>query len=263
MWRLIAAAALFLILSLLCWRVASAADGTDVFNLSTTDVAILNRDNLQVIGHAHYKVTQQDRVMVFEGEDRFLNGEYDREVQRVERLGNGAPPILLSYEHSFFNVDGSPESIDALDASSGNLVCTHFHPGLAPDVRQSKVSIPPDTYVGSTQLMLLVGRLREGASVIAMHTFICLPGPYIIPLKITPPTRTGKWVMYPGNLLKVELVPDFGWFGALAGPLVPKAYGWFDPADDYNYVGGIFDRFYRHRHLMMVRTPSNKDWSPK
>ncbi len=61
--------------------------------------------------------------------------------------------------------------------------------------------------------------------------------------------------MYPGNLVKVEMVPDFGWLGALAGPLIPKAYGWFDPPIDFNYVGGLFDRFYRHHNLMMVRTP--------
>jgi hypothetical protein len=124
-------------------------------------------------------------------------------------------------------------------------------------VRQAKVIIPPDTYAGSTQLMLLVGRLREGASAIRMHTFICLPGPYLIPLKIAPPAAKVKWAMYPGNLVKVELVPDFGWLGAIAGPFIPKSYGWFDPADDYKYVGGVFDRFYRRGHLMMVRTSAN------
>ncbi len=58
-------------------------------------------------------------------------------------------------------------------------------------------------------------------------------------------------------MVEVELVPDFGWLGALAGPFIPKSYGWFDPADGFNYVGGLFDRFYTHRHLMMVRAPSN------
>jgi len=42
---------------------------------------------------------------------------------------------------------------------------------------------------------------------------------------------------------------------ALAGPFVPKSYGWFAPAENFNYVGGLFDRFYRHHNLMMVRTP--------
>ncbi len=253
-WRLIAAAFLFLILSVMCLKIASAADGVDAFDLSPTDMTILNPDSRQVVGHAHYKVTHQDRAMIFEGENRYLDGEYDREVQRVELASDGAPPILVSYQHSFFDADGAPHSLDTLDAKSGIVACTLYNGASAPEVRQAKVVVPPDTYAGSTQLMLLVGRLREGAHAITMHSFICLPGPHIVAIKVTPPASTVKWAMYPGNLVKVELVPDFGWFGALAGPFLPKAYGWFDPADDYNYVGGMFDRFYRRRNLMMVRT---------
>ena len=258
MWKFIAATILLFIISLLCLKpVASAADGAAAFDLANTDVTILNPDSKQVLGHGHYKVTHLDGAMLFEGENRFLDGEYDHEVQRVERTAYGAPPILIDYQHSFFNADGSPESLDALDSKTGTLACTHYHGTEGPDIRQSKVVVPPDTYVGSTQLMLLVGRLRERAPAISMHTFICLPGPHIIAMKITPPTTAAKWAAYPGNLIEVEMVPDFGWLGALAGPFVPKSYGWFDPGDDFNYVGGLFDRFYTHHHLMMVRAPSD------
>jgi len=258
MWKLVATTIAFIVISMPCLKVvASAADGADAFDLANTDVTILNPDTRQVLGHAHYKVTHLHGAMLFEGENRFLDGQYDHEVQRVELTAAGAPPILVDYQHSFFNADGSPESIDALDAKTGSLVCTHYHGAAAPDVRQSKVVVPADTYAGSTQLMLLVGRLREGAHTISMHTFICLPGPHIIAMKVTPPENRAKWTMYPGNLVKVEMVPDFGWLGALAGPFVPKSYGWFDPADDFNYVGGLFDRFYTHHHLMMVRAPSD------
>ncbi len=258
MWKFIAATILFLVISILCLTlVASAADGADVFDLTNTDITILNPDTRQVLGHGHYKVTHIDGAMLFEGENRFLNGEYDHEVQRITRVGAGAPPILVNYQHSFFNADGSPESVDALDATTGSLACTHFDGAGAPEVRRSNVVVPPDTYVGSTQLMLLVGRLRERAHAISMHTFICFPGPHIIAMKIAPPENKVKWAMYPGDLVKVELVPDFGWLSPLAAPFAPKSYGWFDPADDFNYVGGLFDRFYTHHHLMMVRAPSD------
>lgn len=249
---------LLVIIAILCARLdASAADGADVYDLADTDVTILNPDNQQVLGHGHYHVTRSDGAMSFEGENRFLDGEYDHEMQRVELTGNGAPPLLVTYKHSFFNADGSPESLDALDAKTGTLACTHYHGADAPEVRQAKVAIPADTYVGSTQLMLLVGRLRERAQTISMHTFICLPGPYIIAMKITPPSIRTKWAMYPGNLIEVEMTPDFGWLDTLASPFVPQSRGWFDPADDFNYVGGVFDRFYTHHHLMMVRSRSS------
>lgn len=215
--KLIGASIVLSVINIVCGSMnALAADGAHAFDIGNTDVTIFNSDNLQVLGHAHYKVTHQDGAMLFEGEDRFLDGEYDHEVQRVDLGAKGAAPILVSYQHSFFNADGSPESIDALDAKTGSLMCTHFHGTDAPEVRQSKVAIPPDTYVGSTQLMLLVGRLGEDAHPIVMHTFICLPGPQIIAMKVTPPETQVKWAMYPGNLVKVELVPDFGWLGALA-----------------------------------------------
>ena len=73
--------------------------------------------------------------------------------------------------------------------------------------------------------MLLIGRLREGAHTISMHSFICFPGPHIVAMKVTPPATTVKWAMYPGNLVKVEMVPDFGWLGAISGPFIPKPTG--------------------------------------
>ncbi len=132
--------------------VALAAHGADVFDLSNTDVTILNPDTRQVLGHGHYKVVHQGSEMQFDGENRFLDGEYDHEVQRLDLSTGSAPPILVDYQHSFFNADGSPESIDAVDAKTGDLVCTHFHGAEAPDVRRSKATIPRDTYVGSSQL---------------------------------------------------------------------------------------------------------------
>ena len=224
--------------------------------MSPTEVTILNPDTREVLGHGHYKVTLDERGESFEGENRFVNGEYDHEVQRVERSSAGAPPRLISYQHSFFNADGSPESIDALDARTGVLACTHYDSSGTADVRQMKAELPLDTYVGSTQLMLLVGRLREGVHDLSMHTFICFPGPRIVALKATPSATMEKWAMYPGNLVRVEMVPDLGWVSTIASPFIPKASGWFDPTEDFNYVGGLFDRFYRHRHLMMVRTPA-------
>lgn len=253
--KFVAATFLLLVIEARCFApLASASDRADAFDLATTDVTILNPDTRQVIGHGHYQITKADGAVTFEGENRFVNGEYDREMQRVERAGDGAPPVLADYQHWFFNADGSPESLDALDAKAGILACTHYGSG-GPELRQMKANIPPDTYVGSSQLMLMIGRLRQGARDLSMHTFICYPGPRIVTLKVTPPLSSVTWAMYPGNLVRVELIPDFGWLGVLANPFIPKAYGWFDPADDFAYVGGLFDSFYRYRHLMIVRAP--------
>lgn len=253
LWKFIVATIVLLIVTVLCLQIASAAELQDAFDLATTDVTILDTKSLQVIGHGHYQVTRRDGAVLFEGENRYLDGEYDREVQHAERSAGGAPPILMNYRHSFFAADGSLESLDTLDAKTGIVACTLYDGAGSPVIRQTKIEVPSDTYAGSSQLMLLVGQLRRGAREITLHSFICFPGPRIVPIRVTPPATTMKWAMYPGDLMKVELAPDLGWIGTVAAPLIPKSYGWFDPADDFNYVGGIFDRFYRRRHLMMVR----------
>src|SRR5271166_5103463 len=119
MWKFVAATILCLVITMLCVTMAAfAADGADAFNLTNTDVTIFNPETRQVLGHGHYKVTRLDGAIAFDGENRFLDGEYDHEVQRVDLSTGSTPPILADYEHSFFNADGSPESIDALDAKT-------------------------------------------------------------------------------------------------------------------------------------------------
>ena len=64
-----------------------SADNPSAFELSTTDVAILNPNTLHVIGHGHYHVTHLESGDLFEGENDYLDGEHDREVQRLPRRG--------------------------------------------------------------------------------------------------------------------------------------------------------------------------------
>ena len=236
--------------------VVSAADKPGVFDLSNTDVTAYDPDTNQVIGQGHYKVTHVEGSELVEGENKYLNGEFDRETQRVELTSDGSPPVLVTYQHEFFNADGSPQYVEALDSKAGTASCKRLTP--TSDIRESKVDIPSDTYAGSTQLMLLVGRLRQGAREIKFHSFNCLPGPWMVAIKATAPDATVKWGLYPGDLLQLEMVPDFGFFNAIASPFIPKVYGWFDPSNTFNYVGGKFSRFYKGREVLMVRMHDDK-----
>ena len=158
----------------------------------------------------------------------------------------------MTYRHQFFNPDGTLQYEDSLDARAGDLACKRYDSAV-PDIRETITKIPPDTYAGATQLMLLVGRLREAAPNITFHSFNCIPDPKIIAIMATPQGST-SWDMYPGILKKMEMKPDLGMLNALVAPFIPKVYAWFDPADAFNYVGGRFDRYYKGRHVLMVRT---------
>jgi hypothetical protein len=228
----------------------AAADNP--FELANTDITIYAPDTDQVIGHGHYNLTHLEDADLIEGDNKYLNGEFDRETQRVELTSNEMPPLLINYQHEFYNADGSVQYLESLDEASGAAVCQWFGPSA--DVHSSKLTVPPDTYAGATQLALLVGRLRQGSRDITFHSFNCLPGPKIVAVKASAPTATVTWQQYPGDLVKLEMIPDFGWLNALIAPFVPHVYAWFDPGARFNYVGGHFDRFYKGRRVLMVRS---------
>src|ERR1700730_14757140 len=60
------------------------AAAQSVFKLSATDVTIMAPDSEQIIGQGHYKLSHVDALDVVEGENKYLNGEYDREEQSVQ-----------------------------------------------------------------------------------------------------------------------------------------------------------------------------------
>ncbi len=245
--------AIAVLIAIAIWSWADQAACESAFDLSATNVTIFAPDSQQVIGAGHYNLTHVDGFDVVEGENKYLDGEYDREKQRLRPSVSGLPPVLVEYRHRYFNADGTPQYEESLDARSGDATCK-FYDSSVPDIYQSSVKVPPDTYAGATQLMLLVGRLREAAPAITFHSFNCIPEPKIVAVKATPISGPTTWPMYPGNLVKMEMKPDFGWLNVVLAPFIPKVFAWFDPANNFNYVGGQFDRYFKGRHVLMVRT---------
>jgi hypothetical protein len=241
------------LVGLMNWNWVDVAGAQSVFYLSATDITIFAPDTDQVIGHGNYKLSHIDGLEVVEGENKYLDGEYDREEQRLKPSVGGLPPLLINYQHRYFNADGTAQYEESLDARTGDTACK-FYDSAVPDIRETALKIPADTYAGATQLMLLVGRLREGAPNITFHSFNCIPDPRIIAIEATPLSGPVEWPMYPGKLVKMEMKPDLGILNFLVAPFIPKVYAWFDPADAFNYVGGKFDRYYKGRHVLMVRT---------
>ena len=224
------------------------------FDFLPTDVTIFSPHEGQVIGHGRYRVTETDGIEVIQGENEYLDGRNDRELERVKLGAPEEARILLSAEHSFFHADGSPQVVDRLDTKAGTASCTEYVNGAA-QVRRSTLTVPPDTYAGAAQLMLVVARLRQGQlERIRFHAFNCVPGPKIVPVEASVVTKRERWPMYPGELARIEIEPDLGWVGILIASFLPRVEVWFDPSDRWNYVGAMFDRFYKGDHILTVRT---------
>lgn len=229
--------------------VASAA----VDDFPATELNIFSADGKQLVGHGSYSLSRTDDTELLRGENQYLNGEHDIELDRLQAGDDEKAPKLLSYERSFFDANGSLQVKSVLDVEQGKASCNARINGNT-EVRQADLAVPADTYAGATQLMFLVIRLRQGAQDIKFHAFNCIPGPKIIAVDASSRTDQVSWSMYPGELVRLEVQPDFGWLSFILDPFVPKIYAWFDPGHNWNYVGGIYDRFYKGPHIMTVRT---------
>jgi hypothetical protein len=221
-----------------------------------TNLTIFSIPDRQIIGHARYSRSRSDGTDLIRGENIYLDGARDVELDYLKPGASGEAPTLIRHEYSSFNADGSPQFVESLDPESGAASCAEYVDGAA-QVHAASLEVPPDTFAGATQMMLIVARLRQGElETIKFHSFDCAPTPKILLISVSVPAEREDWPMYPGKLVKLELEPDFGWLSILITPFLPKIYVWFDPNNNWNYVGGLYDRYYKGPHILTVRDQS-------
>jgi len=224
----------------------AGATTREAFDFPAADLTIFSADGKQVIGHGRYTISRTDDTELLRGENNYLDGDHDVELESL-KLGAGAQaPTLLSYEHSFFGPDQTRQRVASLDARNGSASCKVYVSGRLED-RRAILDVPADTYAGATQMMFVVIRLRQGTDMIEFHSFNCAPGPRILAVQALVQASRVKWAMHSGQLAQLEIRPNFGWFNFLLAPFTQEIRAWVDPDDDWNYVGGLYDRFYRDR----------------
>ena len=234
--------------------VASETNPSRVFDFGALELKVLSPDGKRTIGYTRFKVSRDNSTEEVKGETRYLNGEHDNED---ERLYFGSPdytPRLDTYQHWFFNSDDTLRMADTLDAKSGLASCTSYSADKT-KVRKSQLEIPADSFAGASELMMVVASLRHGIREIKFHAFACVPGPEIFSVKTSLPDQSEHWPLYPGDLVRLDMRPDLGALNLLIRPFMPTMDAWFNPRDNWNYVGGEFDRYYRGPHVLTLRVP--------
>jgi hypothetical protein len=239
---------------------APASAWAGELDFPSTDYTIRSIDGLHVIGHVHFAVTaKDDGLTTVRGEYRFLDGNYDID-QSTLRPGVGANlPTLVRTDHSFFFPDGSPDRESHIEFAAGTAACTIYTDGK-PTVSSAKFDFPSDTFAGDTVMLPLRRYVAAGGNgSLSFHAFNCIPGPKL--LKVTATARApAPWDYYPGNLVQVDVTPDFGWINIVIAPFLPQIRAWFDPRDDAFFVGGETARYYKGLKYMMVRVrPTNAE----
>ena len=223
-------------------------------DFGTLQLKILSPDGKQMIGSTRFMVVRDNSIEEIKGETRYLNGEHDSESERLYVGNPDFAPRLDTYEHSFFNSDGTLHMVDTLETKSGVATCTSYAAGKI-RARKAQLDIPADSFAGASELMIVVSSLRKGIREIKFHAFACVPGPELFSVQASLPDRTEHWPLYPGDLVRLDMRPDLGALNLLLAPFLPKIDAWFNPNDNWNYVGGEFDRYFRGPHVLTVRVP--------
>jgi hypothetical protein len=236
------------------WSNAAAfeTNSSGAFDFGAFELKVLSPDGKQTIGYTRFKVLRDNSSEEVKGETRYLNGEHDNENERLF-LGNpDSRPRLDTYEHWFFNADGTMHMADTLDAKSGLASCTSYSADKT-KVRKSQLEVPSDSFAGGSELMMVVASLRHGIREIKFHAFACVPGPEIFSVETSLPDQAEHWPLYPGDLVRLDMRPDLGALNLLIAPFMPTMDAWFNPRDNWNYVGGEFDRYFRGPHVLTLR----------
>ena len=244
--------------SITVWQIALASDSkrTNVPELQTLELKVLSADGRQTIGSTRFTVASDRSSETIKGETRYLDGPHDNEEERIQ-LVNGALR-LEKYEHWFFGADGATTMVDKLDTESRIATCSRREDG-AMKVRTSKFDFPADTFSGGSQLVFVMAKLRQGPRKIDFHTFACIPGPRVFSVTTTVPGRAERWPFYPGDLIRLDLRPDLGaGLNILIAPFLPRTEAWFDPQDNWKYVGGEFNRYFGGPHVLQALVPSQR-----
>lgn len=226
-----------------------------------TSFKIYSADGSQMIGKSHFFVEREGSgVLKLHGENHYLNGQYDLELDTMEINPGEAIPRLTSFSHVFYQADGARFIAGTADLKTGEAACVTKE--LGPESRYAeKFDFPPDTYAGASILIPIEHALRGGIRApIRMHFFDCTPKPKLVTIEATPNTASPGWQYYPGQLIEVQAKPDLGWLDLIAAPFLPTMHAWFDPAEGFSYVGGGINRyFYSKAHVLLVKVKPGEE----
>jgi hypothetical protein len=245
---------LLVAISIVAFIALSSLSSAGGFDAGGLQFKILSADGKATIGYTRFTVLLKDSTEEVKGETRYIDGERDAEAELLDITAPAYAPRLETYKHSFFNADGTLSMVDTLDAKSGVASCASYTSGRV-SVRKSQREVPADSYAGASGLMMMVGSLRHGNREIRFHAFACAPGPEIFSIAASLPARSERWSFYSGDLFRLDMRPDLGALNLLIAPFLPTMDAWFSPADNWNYVGGEFDRYFRGPHVLTVRVP--------
>jgi hypothetical protein len=111
--------------SIFAFSLSAAIAYAGTFDFPASDFKIMDADGTQVIGHGYYEVSRgSNGYATAFGEDHFNKGEYDIERDKLELHSNDQVPGMVTFEHTFFNVDDTVQRVSKANLQTGVASCT-------------------------------------------------------------------------------------------------------------------------------------------
>jgi hypothetical protein len=202
---------------------------------------ILDADGREVIGRSEYRMKSMVGRTLLLGDNHYKDGEHDVERDELELNDGKAAPVLVSFEHRFFNSDGSQKLIAHADRRSGDASCVSYEADQKRELTK-KLQFPSDTYPGAAAVLAMQAAFRNGHDQVAFHTFDCAPAP-ILAAVVAERNEEQHWGSYPGMVTRVGVTAKLGWLQNFLGGLLPHRDAWFDAERGWQYVGGKIQRY--------------------
>ncbi len=243
--------ALAIVLTLACARPAFPANS---LSFPPTNFAILNPATGAAIGRSRYRVDTTADGATLHGENGYFDGQTDVETAHLLVGTVGEPPKLVEFDHTFYNADRSILQRAHVDLKTGAATCIDNSGGQKSE-QSDVVSIPDDTWAGASIVLPIQAFLRAGDKGVSrpLHVFNCAPGPKIFAISVQMDPGNAVWTSYGAEAMRVEVRPDFGWLNVIVSAFVPKLHAWFDPNDEWAFLGDEAARYYKGPPMMLVK----------
>jgi hypothetical protein len=227
------------------------------YDLRGVRFAVLNEDGTRVIGSESFAVQQANGESVLIGRGAFADGESDVERDELRPSNGSDVPLLVRFEHVFFNADGSRKIAGSADLRTGQASCSTYDNGQQHQL-DSQIQFPGDTYAGASIVMAMQHALRRDLHDFSFHVFDCAPGPKMAAVEVTSVDEHGAWAYHSGDLAKAEITAHMSVIGAgLIEGLLPHRNVWFDPNAGWEYIGGKIHRYFADsQKVLLVRQPA-------
>ncbi len=232
---------------------AARAQSASSNDLDRAAFRIMSADGSQVLGHGEYHL-ENGAQPVLVGQNKYSDGEYDVERDVVVPGADGSISAMLSFEHTYFNADGSKKFVASADLQSGEAGCINYDAGEERGATK-QIEFPSDTYAGATAVLALENALRANGGQASFHVFDCGPNPNVVAVAATQIAGDEESVgAYPRPLTLVDVTADLGWLGGLVNGMLPHRHAWFDASGGWRFVAGKIQRYFASGpQVMMVR----------